>query len=404
MTMPDRNRGEHAQAYLAAIVDSADDAIVSKDLDGIIQSWNAGAERIFGYRPDEVIGKPVRILIPPDRQSEEDVILHRLRQGERIDHFETVRLAKDGRQIDVSLTVSPVRASDGTIIGASKIARDITLQKRVAAELAAQQAWFRITLGSIGDAVIACDVHGTITFTNGTASRLTGWDAQDAVGRPLHEVFRIINETTRRPVENPADLVMKLGQVVGLANHTVLISRSGDETPISDSAAPIRDGDGVMHGVVLVFRDVSDERRAQIALERERQWLERTLESITDAFCSLNHDWEFTYINHQAETLLGRDRAALLGRNHWAEFPETLGTIVETSYRRAVEEQATVTFEHHYAPQDRWYEVHAYPSPDGLAVYFRDVSARKTYELSLRDTERRLRQHRRCHAADRVDG
>src|SRR5918992_865714 len=140
-----------AQAYLAAIVDSADDAILSKDINGVIRSCNRAAERLFGYTAAELIGRPVRILIPADRQAEEDHILARIRRGERVDHFETKRITKDGRLLDISLTVSPVRDSTGTIIGASKIARDITEQRRAARELAAQQAWFRVTLASIGD-------------------------------------------------------------------------------------------------------------------------------------------------------------------------------------------------------------------------------------------------------------
>src|ERR1041385_141599 len=118
-----------AQARLAAIVESSDDAIVSKTLEGIITSWNKGAERIFGYAADEVIGKPVTILIPEDHPDEEPSILARLRRGERIEHYETVRVRKDGTEINISLTVSPIRGPDGRIIGASKIARDITDKK-----------------------------------------------------------------------------------------------------------------------------------------------------------------------------------------------------------------------------------------------------------------------------------
>ncbi len=129
----DRKRSELALGRLAAIVESSDDAIVSKNLDGIIASWNAGAERLFGYSADEVIGKPITILIPEDRQNEEPDILARIRKGERVEHFETIRRRKDGSLIDISLTISPVRNDDGDIIGASKIARDITDRK--AAEL-----------------------------------------------------------------------------------------------------------------------------------------------------------------------------------------------------------------------------------------------------------------------------
>src|SRR6185295_16979462 len=123
-----------AKAYLAAIVDSADDAILSKDLNGVIQSVNASAERLFGYSSDELGGRPVRMLIPPDRQSEEDDILRRLRNGERVEHFETVRMTKDGRLLDVALTISPVRDESGRVIGASKIVRDITMVKEAEAE------------------------------------------------------------------------------------------------------------------------------------------------------------------------------------------------------------------------------------------------------------------------------
>ena len=215
------------QAYLAAIVESSEDAILSKDTDGIIQSANASAERIFGYSPAELVGKSVRILIPPELQAEEDEILARVCRGERVDHFETVRITKDKRRIDISLTISPVRDASGRVIGASKIARDITEHKRLERELAAQQERLRVTLASIGDAVIACDLDGRVTYLNPSAAAMTGWPASEAAGRGLHEVFRIFDERTRAPVQNPAGLVMRSGNVVGLANHTVLVHRDG---------------------------------------------------------------------------------------------------------------------------------------------------------------------------------
>jgi PAS domain S-box-containing protein len=122
--------------WLAAIVESSDDAIVSKNLDGIINSWNQGAERIFGYTPAEAVGRPITILIPQDRQDEERTILTRIRRGERVDHFETIRQRKNGSLIAVSLTVSPIKNAEGIIVGASKIARDITGQKRAQEQIA----------------------------------------------------------------------------------------------------------------------------------------------------------------------------------------------------------------------------------------------------------------------------
>jgi PAS domain S-box-containing protein len=126
----------NATRRIASIVDSSDDAIVSKDLNGVITSWNNGAERIFGYTAEEVVGKPVTILIPPDRQEEEPAILERIRRGERVEHYETVRMRKHGSRVDISLTISPLKNAEGKIIGASKIARDITERKHSEAQIA----------------------------------------------------------------------------------------------------------------------------------------------------------------------------------------------------------------------------------------------------------------------------
>jgi len=167
----DRKKGERAEQHLAAIVESSDDAIVSKDLNGIIVSWNKGAQRLFGYTADEIVGKPVTTLMPPERRDEEPGILARIRRGERIDHYETIRQRKDGTLMDVSLTVSPVRDGNGHIVGASKIARDITEQKRAAAALDRQAneqaALYRFTdklfrarsLDDIHDAALEAILH-----------------------------------------------------------------------------------------------------------------------------------------------------------------------------------------------------------------------------------------------------
>jgi PAS domain S-box-containing protein len=127
-----RRNGDLAKSRLAAIVESSQDAMVTKDLDGIITSWNTGAERLFGYSAGEAIGRPVNLLIPSDREDEEPAILSRIRSGERVDHYETVRRRKDGSLIDISLTVSPLRDAAGKVIGASKVARDITDRRRAA--------------------------------------------------------------------------------------------------------------------------------------------------------------------------------------------------------------------------------------------------------------------------------
>ena len=287
----------------------------------MITLCNPAAERLFGYTAAELIGQPVRMLIPPDRQPEEDDILARIRCGERIETSRPFAPPRTGSLSKISLTVSPVRDDSGAIIGVSKIARDITERKRAAAALAVQQEWFRVTLGSIGDAVIATDASGQISYMNATAEALTGYPLDAATDPPLVDVFHIVNEETRQPVQNPATLVMRSGQIVGLANHTLLIARDGTERPISDSGAPIRSSDGRIVGVVVVFRDVTEERRAEAEIEEQREWLETTLESIGDAVIATDVRGQIVFMNPVAEHLTGWRNDAARGRP-CTEFPD----------------------------------------------------------------------------------
>jgi PAS domain S-box-containing protein len=178
----ERKRTEQAALLLSAIVDSSDDAIVSKDLGGIITSWNRSAERIFGYTADEAIGRPVAaLIIPADRQNEEPEILARLRNGERVDHFETIRRRKDGTLLDVSVTISPVRNANGKIIGASKIARDITERKRMQTALVASEARFRQLADTMPQIVWTARADGYVDYFNERWYQFTG-SAQESFG------------------------------------------------------------------------------------------------------------------------------------------------------------------------------------------------------------------------------
>lgn len=278
----ERRQANRMAARLSAIVASSDDAVISKDLHGIVLTWNRGAERIFGYAADEMIGKSITNIIPADRLSEEEDILTRLARGEHIDHYETVRQKKDGTLCDISLTISPVKDEDGRVIGASKIARDITAQKRAQRAIhEAQERWL-VTLASIGDAVIATDAQARIMFANPVALQLLGRGSDEIVGKPLVDFFHIVNEETRRPAVNPVDRVIREGIVMGLANHTVLVRPDGTELPIDDSAAPIRDATGHLLGVVLVFRDITERKSTERELARWSAELETRVAERTE--------------------------------------------------------------------------------------------------------------------------
>src|ERR1700676_922163 len=155
--LTERERTEQAQALLAAIVTSSDDAILSKTLEGIITSWNTGAERMFGYTAKEIIGQPILRLIPRELHDEEDRILARIRAGERLEHYETVRLTKNGHRFPVSLTISPIKDAAGKIIGASKIARDITERRQAEGWRRASEERYRMLFDLGPIAVYSCN-------------------------------------------------------------------------------------------------------------------------------------------------------------------------------------------------------------------------------------------------------
>jgi PAS domain S-box-containing protein len=225
---------------------------------------------------------------------------------------------------------------------------------------------------------------GTILRANRAELDMLGYRREEYVGRPIadfHADEEVICDILKRLragqklEEYPARLRCKDGSI-----KDVLI----------DSSVMWRDGEFVH--TRCFTRDVTERKRAEARVREQEQRTRTILESISDAFCALDRDWRFTYVNRQAEVLLGRSRDDLIGKNHWREYPDTVGTDVERHYRRAVAENVTATFEFFYPPHDRWYECHAYPSPDGLSVYFRDVSERKRAEIALRESEQRFRQ------------
>jgi PAS domain S-box-containing protein len=179
-------------------------------------------------------------------------------------------------------------------------------------ELARQREWFQVTLSSIGDAVITTDLEGAVTFLNPAAEAMTGWKDEEAIGRPLTEVFKIINEKTREPAENPITKVLREGVVVGLANHTALIARDGTETAIEDSAAPIKDATGKILGAVMVFQDVTERRKAEIARRRAEEALRESEQKLRAIFnqaavgmAVAGLDGRFEQVNARFSEILG---------------------------------------------------------------------------------------------------
>ena len=252
----ERHRAFDAQARLAAIVETSDDAIISKNLDGVIMSWNHGAERLFGYTPDETIGQSVTMLMPPERVNEEPGILERIRRGEKIDHYETVRRRKDGTLLDISLTVSPVFDNHGRIVGASKIARDITGRKR--AEQALRDAdrkkdefiatlahELRNPLAPIANAI---ELLGEVGSPRSDAAK-----ARDTIQRQVAHLSRLVDDLLNISRISSGKLTLRkqpveLGSVIHAAVETCypLVERSRHELTVTLPPEPISiDGDAV---------------------------------------------------------------------------------------------------------------------------------------------------------------
>ena len=305
------------ESRLKAIIDTVVDGIITIDSSGIVRSFNPAAERIFGYAAQEIIGKNVSLLMPePHRSGHDEYVARYLRTGERRiigigREVEGVR--KDGSRVPIELAVSEMRISGERWF--TGVTRDICDRKRAEEALRQSEENLAVTLYSIGEGILATDADGRITRLNRAAERLTGWTEQEAKGRQVVEVFRIIDAKTRAPARLPTLDVLQLGTIHGLTNDTVLVARDGTERPIADSCAPIRAGDGRVVGSVLVFRDVAQEYAAQVALrEREAELgsFKHTLDQILDCvFICRADDLRFLYVNKGGQQQVGYSEAEL---------------------------------------------------------------------------------------------
>ncbi len=257
-----------ALAMMTATLESTTDGILVTDGDGNVTGFNGSFVWMWRLGPETMQRKDHRAIVETTSRELDDPgeFLRRVQEiyaAAPHDSYDVLTLS-DGRVFE---RFSRPQMLDGRNVGRVWSLRDVTAGRRAEEALARQAEWFRVTLGSIGDAVITTDTEARVTYVNRVAELLTGWGNEEAAGRPLDDVFRIVHEDTRAPVEQPVTKALRDGVIVGLANHTVLIGRDGTERAIDDSAAPIRDNDGTVLGCVLVFRDITERRRAE---QRER--------------------------------------------------------------------------------------------------------------------------------------
>lgn len=265
----EQRQGKEAAAWLAAVVDSSFDAIISKRLDGTITSWNAAAESLFGYSSADIIGQPMRRLIPEDRQAEEDAILARVAAGKDVKPFETVRVHKDGRLVDVSITVSPIRTAGGRITGASTIARDIGEHKRAEAALREGEERFRLIFegAEVGIAQVAPD--GSWLRANSRLCEITGYPAEELQAKTFQEIT------------HPDDLAADLAQVSRMLNGEIenygldkrYIRKDGSIAWVRLRVGASRKAGGKLAYFIAAVLDISDQVRAETALRESEERL-----------------------------------------------------------------------------------------------------------------------------------
>src|SRR5260370_166756 len=280
---------EARTALLAFIVDSSDDAITAKTPDGIFTSWNRGAERIYGYTAGEILGKPISILIHPDRPDEMDVILARIRQGERVEHYETMRVRKDGQTISVSLTVSPIYDSNNILIGVSSIARDITERKRADESLRAASLYARSLIEASLDPLVTISPEGKITDVNEATIRVTEISRDALIGTDFSGYF-----TEPDRAREGYQQVFPKGLVT--AYPLPLRHAGGRLTDVLYNASVYKDARGNVLGVFAAARDITGRKKAE-------EKFGALLEAAPDAIVIVNKDGRIVLVNAQTQKL-----------------------------------------------------------------------------------------------------
>jgi PAS domain S-box-containing protein len=412
----ERKLAEEVRERLAAVVDSSDDGIIGKTLDGTITAWNRGAEKVFGYSSSEALGKSMRMLIPAERENEELEILARIARGESVEHFETVRVRKDGTCIDISATISPIRDGSGVIIGASKIARDITERKRAEEALKESLVTSDRALKELADQKFALDQHaivaitdvqGTITYVNDKFCSISKYPKDELIGQN----HRILNSG-----HHPKEFFQQMYHTIanGKVWHGEIKNRAKDDSIywVDTTIVPTLSTEGKPRQYVAIRADITERKLAEEALvgqalelARSRQALENqtltlrsVLDSMAEGLVAADEQGKFVIWNTAAEKILGMS-AANLPSQDWTEhyglflpdtvtpFPSNQLPLVLAIHGEASKTEMFVR--NPVLTEGAWIEASGSPRKDkdgvvrGGVVAFRDVTRRRADEREI---------------------
>ncbi|MBI5688069.1 MAG: PAS domain S-box protein [Verrucomicrobia bacterium] len=398
----ERRVAEGVIARLAAIVESSDDAIVGKTLDGIVVNWNSGAEKLYGYIAAEIVGCPISILIPADRPGELPAILEKIKLGDVVSHLETKRRRKDGKIIDVSLTISPIRDAAGLIVGAASIARDITERKRAEhAVLQAKEDWER-TFDAVPDLVAILDNEYRIIRANRSMAARLGLPLNKCVGQTCHSA---VHGTDDPPEFCPHKQLLADG-----IEHTAEIHENRLNGDFLETVSPLRDSEGKLIGSVHIARDITERKQREQALRHSVSLMQATLESTADGILVVDLQgrivdfnerfirmWRFPkemipeWKNRDLMTA-SRDQQAVQLMLGQLKDPEGFVAKVQKLYAHP----EVTGFDVLEFKDGRVFERYSLPQciegrPVGRVWSFRDVTGRKLAEEALRTSEERYR-------------
>ncbi len=371
---------------LASIVESSDDAIITKTSNGVITSWNSGAESIYGFSAEEVVGRPISILIPPGHVDEVPDILERIKRGEGIRHYETVRMRKDGQVIHVSVSISPVKNKQGQIIGASTIARDITTEvasrKQAEDKLSAASQYARSLIESSLDPLVTISADGKITDVNEATIKVTGIPREQLIGTDFSNYF-----TEPEKAREGYQQVFAKGFVTDYP--LTIRHKDGGLTDVLYNASVYKDSRGNVLGVFAAARDVTVQKQAS-------QYARSLIESSLDPLVTISADGKITDVNEATIKVTGIPREQLIGTdfsNYFTE-PEKAREGYQQVFAKGFVTDYPLTIRHRDGRlTDVLYNASVYKDTRGnvLGVFAaaRDVTARKRAEEELADQRRR---------------